>query len=186
MAKGINIEADIKRAERLLSLSSRGARVAAKRAINKVAGPAKTAASKGIRKQRNLRAADIKRDLRLQRASGRSMTAFIEARRRPVPLHKFRGTRQLKKGLRVEQVPGQKSVWRNAFQPWGKGTPVFRRTGRSAYPIQFQVGPTIASALDKDATRRAIDQSITSRWPRLFRHEIEREIAKARRRSGGG
>ena len=186
MTGGVSIKADIKRAERIMSLSPKAVRAAGRRTINKVAGPAKTEASRSIRDYRNLRAKDVKDELRLSKARRDELTAVIAAKREQIPLHKFKGTRQTKKGVSVAQVPGNRSIWESAFMPWGKDKAVFKRTSESRYPIQFQVGPGVGSALDKAEVRRSMNRAVDSRWNRLFRHELDRELEKATRRARRG
>lgn len=182
MADGFRIKTDVKKAERILDMSGRSVRRAAKRAINKTLGPAQTQASRQVQNRRNLRARDIKREISKAKAK-RTLTATLTAKREAIPLHKFKGTRQTKKGVSVAQVPGQRSIWESAFMPWGKGEAVFKRLEGSRYPIQFQVGPGVGSALDSKPVRTAIDKSVESRWPKKFRHELDREVEKATRRA---
>ena len=182
MAK-IDIKADMREARKYLKeIGERGIASAGARTINKSLPPAKTQASKSIRERRALPAAEVKKSITVSRASNRRLTGTLFVNGGPIPMHRYK-TRQLKRGIKVTVTPGKATVFKSAFQPKGKGSPMFQRVGKPRLPIEKLMGPSIPSAFRQQVVINEVRASVNHRWRRLFDHELAREIEKARRKA---
>lgn len=156
------------------------------RALNKTAAQVVTASSREVRKAGyNLKAADIKRALKLSRATASNLTATVTASGKPIPLIRY-GARQTSKGVTVQVLSGRKLI-PGAFiatMPGGH-TGVFvrepnarhkkmRGKGKTSWhglPIRELYGPSIPDGLANDKVRDALQQLIATKFPTILEHE---------------
>lgn len=170
------------------------------RAINKTAKKARTAQSQAIRKKYNI---TIKRlDEELEKVSGQNTatTANPQATIRAKKLRKGNpglqhySAKRVKKGVSYKIRKDNKRKTRlHAFIPDSFTTQgVYLRKGdkrimtkgrykgKQRQPIVRQTGPSVYQMM-KRVGIKPIKQSTDSNFPRLFKHEYERELVKAKR-----
>ena len=156
------------------------------RALNKTADRVKVAGSREVRKAGyNLKASDIKRALKISRATQSSLKATVTAGGRPIPLIQY-GARQTSKGVTVNVLSGRKLI-PGAFiatmqsghtgvyvrEPGSKHKKVLK-AGRASWhglPIRELFGPAIPDALANPAVRDALQALITEQFPIILEHE---------------
>lgn len=159
---------------------------AAVRALNKMADQVKVQASRAVREAGyGLKAADIKKGLRVRRASQGSKRASVVANGRPIALINY-SARQTSKGVTVAVQKGRKLI-PGAFiatmpsghqgvfvrQPGGKHRKVSTK-GKASWhqlPIRELFGPSVPDGLANKAVQDALLQLITERFPKLLEHE---------------
>jgi hypothetical protein len=156
------------------------------RALNKMADQVKVSASREIRAAGyGLKAADIKKALKVRRASKDNLTATVVASGRPLPLMQY-GARQTSKGVSVNVSKGRKVIAEAfiATMPSGhKGVFVrepgarHKKVGQGkqaswhALPIRELFGPSVPGVLSNDAIQGAIQSLIMEKFPKLLDHE---------------
>lgn len=156
------------------------------RALNKMAEQVLVAGSREVRKAGyNLKAADIKRAMRVKRASQGNLTATVIASGRPLPIIQY-GARQTAKGVTVNVLSGRKLI-PGAFiatmptghtgvfvrKPGGKHVKV-KRAGKASWhqlPIRELFGPAIPDALANAGVRDAVQELIRVKFPSILEHE---------------
>lgn len=157
-------------------------------ALNKVADQVKTAASREMRDAGyKLKVSDIKKQLKVYRATSGNLTARVVAAGRPIALIQY-GARQTAKGVSVEVLHGRKSI-AGAFiatMPNGhKG--VFVRVGSkhkkvmknghsiwSGLPIKELFGPSVPDGLASKAVQDALQRLIEDKFPEILQQQIKR------------
>lgn len=157
------------------------------RALNKVADQVKTAASREMRDAGyKLKVSDIKKTMRIDRASPGKLTARVVASGRPIPLIQY-GARQTGKGVSVDVLHGRKVIT-GAFiatMPSGhKG--VYIRVGAkhkkvmkggravwSGLPIKELFGPSVPDGLANKAVQETLARLIAERFPDILRQQIK-------------
>lgn len=164
------------------------------RALNHTAAKAQTAASRQIRAVYNIRAKDVRAAMRRIRARFNNLTARIEITGAPLPLIAF-GARQVKRGVSVQVLNGQRKVVNRAFiqtMPNGhKG--VFARGnyggGRFAFrskrvsqkgndlPITELMSVAVPQTLSKESVMSAIARGVERDFPDRLQHELSRMLA---------
>lgn len=156
------------------------------RALNKMGQQVVTAGSREVRKAGyNLKASDIKKALKLKRATQSNLTATVTASGRPVPLIQY-GARQTAKGVTVSVLNGRKVI-PGAFiatmptghtgvfvlQPGGKHRK-FKKAGKTSWhqlPIRELYGPAIPDAMANAGVRDAVEELVATKFPGILEHE---------------
>lgn len=156
------------------------------RSLNKMGSQVVTAGSREIRKAGySLKASDIKKALKLTRATQSSLAATVTASGRPIPLIKY-GARQTARGVSVSVLNGRKVI-PGAFiatmptghtgvfvlQPGGKHKKV-KKAGKSSWhqlPIRELFGPAIPDAMANAGVRDAIESLVADKFPGILEHE---------------
>lgn len=212
MAKGndFSVKADVRRAQAYLKeISPRGVERATSRTINRVLSPAKTAVSKGLRARVNLKARDVKPYVTREKASVRKLYGRVNVSGKRQPLHQFSPRLPAKRGayrgkfVTVEVLKGQRmkadaGLWgrleregftlddqhENFFAPWGKDRMIFsRRYEDRRYPIDpVFVEHPLSDAYD-ERVRNLARAAVDKRWPTEFRHNIQRELDRAKKKA---
>lgn len=154
------------------------------RALNKVAAQAKTAASKEIRAAGyNMKAADIKKRIKVTRATAANPVAMVRVTGPVTPLIEF-DARQTREGVSVKVKNGRKLI-RHAFiatmesghrgvfirkdgkQPGRRGRPILNRDIEQLY------GPAVPDGFNNVIVKKALVAVVTSKFPAILKHEIE-------------
>ena len=169
--------------------------VAPVRALNKMADQLKVQASRAMRDAGyGLKAADVKKGLRVQRATQGSKRASVIASGRPIPLIKYTA-RQTSKGVTVNVQKGRKLI-AGAFiatmpsghqgvyvrEAGGKHRKVNAR-GKASWhqlPIRELFGPSVPDGLANKAVQQTLVQLVVERFPKLLAHEqawVRRRLA---------
>lgn len=165
------------------------------RALNKMGQQVITASSREVRKAGyNLKAAEIKKSLKLKRATQGNYTATVTASGRPIPLILY-GARQTAKGVTVSVLNGRKVI-PGAFiatmptghtgvfvlQPGGKHRK-FKKAGKTSWhqlPIRELYGPAIPDAMANANVRDAVDALVAAKFTGILEHEHAWLLKRAR------
>lgn len=156
------------------------------RALNKIGSQAVVATSREVRAAGyNLKIGEIKRGIKLIRATKSSLKASVVATGRPVPLIQY-SARQTAKGVSVSVLRGRKVI-AGAFiatMPSGhKGVFVREDNARAkkvgqggkakwhALPIRELFGPSIPDGMANKVVQEALQQMVVERFPKLLAHE---------------
>jgi len=154
-------------------------RRAGARALNKTATKGRNVSSRVIRKTLNLKAKTVKDQLKVTRATPDNHRSTVQGRYKPVPLIKFNGVRQTKKGVTVRMRKDKpRMVFKGAFiarMPSGH-IGVFRRTSRSRLPIKQIYGPPVSKIMG-DKLPEIINQTAPD-LEKTLAHEIQYELSK--------
>ena len=86
------------------------------RAINRTAGPAKTQISRAIRQEINIKAGDLNKKIKVQKATFTNWEARIKLSTKRIPLMKF-AARQTKEGVtyKIKKSGGRKIIFEIGF-----------------------------------------------------------------------
>ena len=161
--------------------------VAEVRALNKVIVTVRKEAADLIHKVRRLKKSDIKKELAIRKASRNLPEARIRASRLGIPLKRYAAKMAGRKGSKhvVINITGQRKILRHAFiiaDIGGKAVGhVFGRKGGARLPIVKKFGPSIGSALIKAATQNTVRQVLRTRWPIVYKRELEFALKKLKR-----
>jgi Prophage minor tail protein Z (GPZ) len=155
-------------------------------ALNKTVTQARTAASREIRGAGyNLKAGDVKKAMRMQRATSGQLRASLIASGRPIPLFKY-SARATAKGVSVSVMKGRKLI-AGAFiatMPNGRRGVFVRdmtkarhpRTKKNKYadlPIKELYGPSIPAALANAKVQDALLTIMNEKFPKILEHECK-------------
>lgn len=147
--------AKLKRLQRELADIPKALPKIVSRSINKVATYTRTKIVKEITADVNLKRGDVtKRNVRMKKASYRRWSASIGISGRRVPVHHF-GARQTRKGVsyKIRKSAGRQTI-AGAFiakMPSGHEG-VFRRVGKTAFPIIELYGPSVPQVMSSLGT----------------------------------
>ena len=161
--------------------------IAEVRALNKVIVTVRKEAADLVHKVRRLKKGDIKRELVIKKASRNFPEARIRASLRPIPLKRYAAKMAGRKGSKhvVVNITGQRKILRHSFivsDIGGKAVGhVFGRKGSARLPIVKKFGPSIGSALVKSSTQTAIRHVLRTRWPIVYKRELEFALKKLKR-----
>lgn len=193
----MNISIQLKGLDKaLLMLDPKQVRKAARMAINDGLTTGRKIASKEIRKDWNLKADRVNKELRkFKAARNDDLTAIIQAKGKPIDLVNFgakwkrgrittTGTkstiakRSIKSGggVTVQIHKGKRTRLPHAFivtMPNGH-IGVFERTGNKRLPIQSKAAITIASMFDQPGVMLPTTKAINDRMTTRFTHHLDR------------
>lgn len=156
------------------------------RALNKTADQVKVQAARAVRDAGyGLKVGDIKKALRVQRASQGNLRATVIASGRPISLMSY-GARQTSKGVSVNVQKGRKLI-AGAFiatMPSGKQGVFVRDDGGKhrkvnnggkvswhQLPIRMLFGPAVPDGMANAAVQEALQKLIVERFPKLLQRE---------------
>jgi len=166
------------------------------RALNKMADQVKVASAREVRAAGyNIKVGEIKKGIRVRRATKSEMRAAVVATGKPVPLIQY-SARQTAKGVSVSVLKGRKVI-AGAFiatmpsghrgvyvrEPGAKHKKVGQGTKAAwhALPIRELYGPSIPSGMANAAVQAALQRFIADKFPTLLEHEHEWLRRRARR-----
>lgn len=115
------------------------------RAINRTISPAKTAVSRGIRQEVNIKAGDLNKKIKVEKATFGKWEGRIKLSTKRIPLEDF-GAKQTAKGVsyKIKKAGGRKVISSGFIATMASGhTGVFKRKGKTRLPIQEKFGPSI-------------------------------------------
>ena len=130
------------------NLSAEQVARATARAINHTTAKAKTDSTRSITKRYNLGRAQVK--LKQVRANQRKQYGMLNASTKPVPLISYKGTRQTKRGVKVQVLRGQTKTIKGAFITTTKKgrRGVFARGEHQGYEFKFRHKRIVKSGPD--------------------------------------
>jgi hypothetical protein len=173
------------------------------RAINKTIAPAKTEVSKGIRQEINIKAADVKDKIIVEKASTNRLMGTISLSHRLIPIMDF-GAKETAKGVSFKVYKsGGRKLMKHAFiasmpnpkNPENRHEGVFRKGlgqhktirwekrekfGKSSSPVNWhnvfigeQYGPSLHQAFEKS---KDLIQRVTANAYERLEHNIDGQI----------
>lgn len=189
MAIKVNVRGSMDRAIADQGRKKREVRtVAAPRALNKMADQVKVAAAREIRDAGyKLKVSDIKKGFKITRATASSLTSYVTASGKPIPLMAY-GARPTAKGASVDVLNGRKVITHAfiATMPSGHKAVIVRvgnqhkkvakgsRTVWSGLPIKQLFGPSIPDGMANAAVQEALQRLVTQKFPEILRQQIDR------------
>ena len=159
-------------------LSVYGKRViptATMRALNRTAANVQTVARRNISKEMGLKQKDVKDSLKINKASKFDLAASVTGTGRHIRLIKFKGTRQLKAGVK-SAAWGDPTLYPSTFIqtiPSTGGRNVFKRKTAARLPIKTVWGPSVPRTMASDEVWKAMEEAIRDRFPGNFRSAVE-------------
>ncbi len=168
---------NIERIEQLFENTPQEAKVILWRAINRAATAVKTRTSVTIRRHYIVKAEDVKKRIKIRKATANSLSAQIRASGPVTPIMKFdvRPTSPNSDQVtaRVLRQGSRKKINNGFIARSGNGhVNVFTRVGRSRLPIQGRYGPSIAQMMAKDV----LIEDIIDRGQTVLNNRLEHEI----------
>lgn len=175
----ISVKIDNKLNAQLRTLKDGKVHAATTRAINQSMTSTVARAAKEISSVYNIKSSDIKKILRVIRATRTTMQGTVFGKSKPVSLYVYKG-RQIKAGISVAVQKGSRKIIPGAFiQTMRSGyTSSWKRVGKQRLPLKEQLGPTIPFLLNSDEFRETIAQHANEALQKNIKHEIEYEINK--------
>lgn len=179
----VDVRADFAMAKRHLhDLAQNRINAATVRALNKAAVNVRTEAVKVVRSVRALPARTVRDAFKIRKASKYKLISTVEATGRPIPLRDY-GARRTARGATVKVTKGGARTrvqhkGNTAFIVEKIGGHVFAREGDKRLPIKKLYGPSVPTALTKQATMQALGtvgrRAFTARFTEEIRFEIRR------------
>lgn len=164
----------------------------ATRTLNKLGAQVKTAISREVRSEYNIKAERFNSGLYVRRASWENMSFLLAFKGRfpglqnfdarqtrkgvTVKVKKQNGRKVVKKGFMANTPEGAQAIWKrtgDAMRPMTKG----RYQGKMREPIERLYGPDIVAMVNQvgvNAAQKAIDENSE----KIFAHELEWELKK--------
>ena len=112
---------------------------------------------------------------------------MVRGSQRPIPLKEYAAKLTGRQGNKhvVVNVSGQRKIIEGAFildAIGGRAVGhVFTRKGKGRLPLKKRFGPSIGSALVQTSVQVAVRRVISTRWPLVYRREVEFAIKKLQR-----
>jgi len=164
--------------EELFGATPRQAKVVLWRAINRAATAGQTRASVAIRKEYIIKAADVKKRIKIRKSTANNLSAQLRASGPVTPLMKFDVTPSFPGMMQVRarvKKGGRKPIQNGFVTRTGNGhVNVFTRSGSSRLPIQGRYGPSIAQMMGKDEVVENIEQHVQTKLDERLEHELDR------------
>lgn len=151
------------------------------RALNKVAGNVRTAASRAIRQRRPLSAGTVNKAMQIRKATRGRLVSSLVVTGKPIPLKDYKA-RQTRKGVTVSVTKGTRKVIPGAFIVQKLSGHVFRRQGRKRLPIEKLVGPSLPSTFTQEQVRLAWLSVARDAMVKRTQEELRFELSKLQRR----
>lgn len=181
----LNVKADLKEVRKLFRELGPGVDRAASRALNDTITTVRAEGAREIKaKHKALRIGDIKREMKLGRATRRLLKASTTTAGRPLPLGMFKPSAKKRAG--VTAVIGTQRVLmgqqgRRAFVIAKFGSEYFVRRFARGRAVKRIRGPSLPGVFRASIDRfRAIAQA---RWVKTFPNRLRYEIEKAERKA---
>ncbi len=155
---------------------------AASRAINKTSQSAKSVAVKLIAKDIGIKQKDIRTSITLLKASRIKLQAVVQASGKRLPIIKLDPhATQDSVGVSYKGQNGQRKQITGAFIATMKGghRGVYKRApGAKRFPIIELRGPSIPYVFCQAKITQALQESVETRWPVIFDHEVQYELQR--------
>lgn len=182
----VDIRADITEARAAFRELGPAVDKAAARALNKTAVAVRKKVIPEIRKERMVKAAFIREQIKILRANFHSLVVTLAASGKSIPMRHFSAS-QTKKGVTVRIKQGTKrrlltkhgnKSFINASSKLGPN--IFVRVGKSRLPIErWSPVPGIPRVFAKRIIMQHMTGVARDVWPRRFREEVNFEVKKA-------
>lgn len=183
---GLDVKADVKKVQLFLrSLSSQGTKRATSRALNKTGVTVRAEAARRIQQKRNLRIGEIKKQMRLERATVNKLLTTVTVSGRPISIRHFATAGKRGVTVKIERGGKRTRLQRNGNKAfinaaWRPG--VFVRKSKRRLPIvAWPPVPGLPTVLVQDQIVQALKQLASETFQKRFREEMNYEIQKAKR-----
>ncbi|MFF2794977.1 phage tail protein [Lysinibacillus xylanilyticus] len=165
------------RIEKLFEDTPKEAKIVLWRAINRSATAVRTRSSVAIRSHYIVKAGDVKKRIKIKKATVNGLSAQIRASGPVTPIMKFDVTPSSPKNTQVSArvlKRGSRKKINNGFVARvGNGhVNVFTRVGSSRFPIQGRYGPSIAQMMGKDD----LMEDIIGRGQTVLNERLEHDL----------
>ncbi|MER2126296.1 phage tail protein [Solibacillus sp.] len=164
--------------EQLFDATPRQANIILWRALNRAATAAQTRASVTVRREYVIKAADVKKRIKIRKATAGNLSAQIRASGPVTPLMKFDVTPTFPDSTQVRarvKKGGRKPIQSGFVVRTGNShVNVFTRSGRSRLPIKGRYGPSIAQMMGKDEIVEDIQTRAQDVLDKRLEHELDR------------
>jgi hypothetical protein len=183
----ISVKSDFRQVKKMFKELGPGVDRAAARALNDTITTVRKEGAQEIkRKHKALKIGDIKREMKVGKATPHRLNASAETRGKPLPLRNFSPSSKKRGG--VTAVIGNKRVLmgspgRRAFQIPKFGNEYFVRKSASGRRIKRIRGPSLPGVF-----RASVDKFSAiarHRWVKTFNSRLKFEIEKAMRKARG-
>ncbi|MEG0473122.1 MAG: phage tail protein [Solibacillus sp.] len=164
--------------EAMFDATPRQANIVLSRAINRAAIAGQTRASVNIRKEYYIKAGDIKKHVKIRKATANALSSQLRASGPVMPLMKFDVTPSSPNATQVRarvKNGSRKPIESGFIARTGNGhTNVFTRVGRERLPIKGRFGPSVAQMLGKGEVVDDIQTRIQDVLDTRLDHELDR------------
>lgn len=183
---GLDVRSDLREVEKLFKYLGPGVAKAASRALNDTITTVRAEGAREIkRKHKALKIGDIKREMKLGRATRQLLSAGTSTTGKPLPLQHFAPSSKKRAG--VTAVMGLQRVLmgqagRRVFQVNAYGNQYFIRRQNKGRSIKRIRGPSLPGVFraNLDKFRTIAQTRWATTFPNRLRYEIEKAEAKAR------
>lgn len=164
--------------EELFGATPRQAKIVLWRALNRAATAGQTRASVTVRREYVIKAADVKKRIKIRKATAANLSAQIRASGPVIPLMKFDVTPTFPDIMNVHarvKKGGKKPIQSGFVTRAENGhVNVFTRAGRNRFPIKGRYGPSIAQMMGKDEVVDDIQTRAQDVLDKRLEHELDR------------
>lgn len=160
--------------EKLIREESKKADKARVIALNRAARSAVAQTVKFIRETYNIKASDLKDEIKVNRANISNQRIQLRVSHKAIALVKY-GARQTAKGISFKEKKGERKFVKSAFiATVGKGRHlgVFKRKTSKRFPIKELYGPSAMQLISSEVAQQFIEKIFYER----FKIELERAI----------
>jgi len=163
---------------------------AAARALNRAATTVRAEASREIRKEYNIKASEIRKEMSIQRATPSRLVSAVKAKGRRLTLLRF-NAKQNRTGVAVTIKKGRRQTIKSAFVARGKGgnPVVFARgqyvngrfvPGKSRYPITALNTVSIPVMFSQKVIVRALERVAGDAFRKNYLSELRFALGQVR------
>lgn len=171
----------------LIDLGTKVHTQATVRSLNEIGAQLRTRASRQIRDAGyGLKAARIKKGLKVIKASPNKLTAIVRANGRPIRLAEFAARKAAAGGVSVNVLHGRKIVKKAFLAKQKDGAPgIFQRTGtghklvikdgkvvRQGTPLKQLYGPSVPDALVNQVVMAELERLVAEKFDTILRRNI--------------
>lgn len=171
----MSIEVDasgIERAQMLLAGIPQAADKAVANSLNRSIVAARTAISKGIRGEYVLSARDIKKNIRLERATPGKLSASVTFKGSFLELTKFKVKFRKGRGIQAQIKKGRNINLPHSFFVTTGHVGTYHRSSKASYPIDLEFGPSVPQM----AGNVKVTEPAIQRAQEVFSSTLEHEI----------
>lgn len=177
----ITVDADkLKEVEKRLGNYSKQAPAVISRALNRAAMNVKSNASKKAREVYRIKAQDVNKTFKINRASRNNLSASVVSSGGSIGLEKFKTNLKDPTAKKprvfkaaVKKQGGLKQILRG-FVADISGVKVFQRTSKKRLPIQRLFGPPVPQMVSNPEVQHFIESQAAETFEKRLDHEIKR------------
>ena len=172
----LDVRADMKKTMRhLTDVQQKKVPVATSRAINRAVSKVRTETRRDVSRRMGVQQKHIKGSFAIRRASRYVLSGVLTSRGRPIKLIYFKGTRQLKAGVKSSAYGKSRTHPGTFIANVGAGhRGAFRRKGSGRLPIKELYGPSVPETM----AEKIIQDSMGRTGRQVFRKEFRRQLTR--------